>query len=153
MSRFHLTNHAVDRLFERFSHVVASVDPSKDRRSRAQQLFDQAVPDKSVLNDSAFVVRFHEKYGYDVAMHPFVLNEIMWIGIVENTNGKQRCIIATVVDRRNYSTNCAQPRVQHKQAKPNTWEHAYRKNTQDHLDSREFRLKRERINHKLKQQF
>jgi hypothetical protein len=81
---YELSMHACKRLYERHPGIFA--DPQqvgKVRWTSAYKVLDDCVEDKSVKNNTRFMVYLHEKYGYEKEFHFFVNGDVLFVGIVE----------------------------------------------------------------------
>jgi hypothetical protein len=92
---FSLTIHAIDRLFERHPGIfLDSTLQGKLKRDAASRVLHDAVEDKSVKNNTGFMVWLHEKYGFDRNFRFFVNGDVLFIGI--QCPDKQNTIVTTV---------------------------------------------------------
>ncbi len=81
---FELTVHACDRLYERHAHIFSYIAPhGKPRWETAYKVLDDCVEDKSVKNNTGFMVYLHEKYGYKDFKF-FVNDDVLFVGIIED---------------------------------------------------------------------
>lgn len=96
---FYFTDHALDRLYERHGRIFKDpkeVDKQKRLKS-AYAVLDDAVEDRSFINNTARMVFLHEKYGYDRQYKIFINRHVLFIGVIE----KNKKVIITTLDLKN----------------------------------------------------
>lgn len=85
---YELTQHACKRLYERHPHIFADpLQQGKQRWTSAYRVLDDSIEDKSVKNNTAFMIYVYEKYGFDKSFHFFVNGDVLFVGI--ETDGKK----------------------------------------------------------------
>jgi len=97
-SEFTLTNHAIVRLRERcetFSKLVDSIASGSLKLKATYDYVAQATEEKSFLNNSIFVNKLGEKYGFDQRYSLFVRNDMVFVGV----SGERGNAIVTVLKK------------------------------------------------------
>lgn len=91
---FRMSVHAVDRLYERHSYLFAVPNASgKDRFDAAYRVLDDSVENKSVHNNTSFMMHVHESYGFD-KKHLFFFNGDVIFIVVDD--GTSKTVITTM---------------------------------------------------------
>ncbi len=94
---FRMTVHAVDRLYQR--HPDIFVDPYITGHMRfeiAHQVLNDAIEDRAVKNNTAFMVYVNERYGFEKKYQFFVNGNVLFLGATNTETGDQ-IIITTMV--------------------------------------------------------
>jgi hypothetical protein len=85
LNEFKLSNHAIKRLLERdrnFAAMIPANCPERILRGKAYDYFKQSVEEKSVLNDTKFIMYIQERYGYDPIKF-FINGKTIFVGYVK----------------------------------------------------------------------
>lgn len=98
-----LTNHALDRAIERFSHLIDQSQPIYDQ---LMSMYEQSQEDSRVRNDHQFMTYLYETYGYHKQPRFFVNAEILFV-VVTNDDGSQA--VVTVIDRQSHVNHFLRP--------------------------------------------
>lgn len=104
MHNFALTAHAIQRLRERNPSFAKQWDDTQEpalRKKLAYDFFSQSVEEKSFLNNTTYVVKLSEQYGYDKKFKVFVKDDSIFLGMIDG----DRKIIMTVLSRKDCSKN------------------------------------------------
>lgn len=94
---FKLSKHAFDRLLERdkeFNLLITKDMTPEMVHGLAYKYLNSSIEDKSFLNNTKFMVRIQEKYGYD-PIFIFVKNKSIFVGYRKPTKN----VIVTVLNR------------------------------------------------------
>lgn len=80
-----ISNHALERLYERHGYLFANPSATgKTRWNSAYAVLDDSTENKSIKNDTAFMVFQHETYGYDKEFRFFVNGDVLFIGVSDS---------------------------------------------------------------------
>jgi hypothetical protein len=95
---FTLTNHAIERLRERDENFPKLVDNITSTSLKLKATYDyvaQSTEEKSFLNNSIFMTKLGEKYGFDRRYYLFVRDDLVFVGV----SGDQGNAIVTVLKK------------------------------------------------------
>lgn len=98
ITKFTITKHASERLYERcheFAKVIDSIEAPALRIKAAYDFVRNATEEKRFINNSIFMIKLNEKYGYENSYTFFVRENNVLVGVI-NENGR---FIVTVLDR------------------------------------------------------
>ena len=96
---FMMTKHAIERLRERNYEFAKHIDqvckPSETARKKqlTYEFLHQATEESSFLNNTSFMTRLYEKYGYDNRYSLFVNGKIVFVGV---TNERGSYIVTSL---------------------------------------------------------
>jgi hypothetical protein len=82
-----LSAHAINRLYDRHSYLFK--DPAatgKIKFNSAYAVLNDSIENKSIKNDTEYMVFLHEKYGYDKNFHFFINGDVLFVGIDDGEN-------------------------------------------------------------------
>jgi hypothetical protein len=99
----YLSNHAKDRLRERHDKHLLRYTNLKEFNTSCYELLDLATFTNRHLNDQAFMVRMHEKYGYDGVFRFKEYKNVLFIIVDE--------LVVTVLDSDAHGTTSQHGRV------------------------------------------
>lgn len=98
-TEFSLTNHAIDRLKERFPKIWLAIYDEKIapalRRKAIYDFFNASTEDRSVINDTRFMQYTSEKYGFDKKISIFTNGDVVFLGVTADG----RNAIVTTLDK------------------------------------------------------
>ena len=117
---FSLTNHAQDRMRERFPHALKDIEFEQSewiRNRRMYEFFWNSTVENRVINDTLFMQYIQEKYGFDKKLKFFANNDMLFIGVMSGGGNR----IVTVVNRHTYSSKYLRPSEQKMKKKPDTY--------------------------------
>ena len=117
---FTLTRHAMDRLRERFPHVMDDVNFLQSPVERNRKMYDfllNSTVENRVVNDTMFMQYVQEKYGYDKTLKFFANNDMLFIGVITESGN----YIVTVVNRLENASRYLRPTERKVQRKPDTY--------------------------------
>lgn len=69
-------------MYERHGYLFTNPSATgKARWDSAYAVLDDTTENKSIKNDTAFMVYLHETYGYDKEFHFFINDDVLFIGV------------------------------------------------------------------------
>ena len=93
-----MSNHAITRLNERnreFSQMISKIEDKGLKLKATYDFLKNSTEEKSFLNNSKFMIKIHEKYGYDKSYTFFANGNSLFVGVIEQS----RNVIVTVLER------------------------------------------------------
>ena len=88
--KIHFTRHAIERFRERF-HADCKNKPDWKVRRDMYDLVCESRPDRSFLNNTKYMIRLYEKYGYNLDFD-FMRNENM-IFVIKKDRGDRKIVL------------------------------------------------------------
>lgn len=80
---YELSKHAFYRLYERHPHIFVQGLEGKSKWVAAYAVLSDSIEDKSVKNNTAFMMFLHEEYGFDKDFHFFINCDVLFVGVID----------------------------------------------------------------------